>query len=104
MSEYSVKIFLIFFLCSGLLSLFAGIYLRVYEIRRSRDPKRVGTLARRSLWRGVSTTTLSLVAYASVVTGMFAPWLILITLAVLLLGIQFLIARTLNLKIPVNEQ
>ena len=104
MSEYSVKIFLILFSCSGLLSLIAGVYLKVRKTKRSRDPKRVRTLARKYLWRGVSSVTLSLVAYASVTKGMFAPWLILIMLVALLPCIEFLIARAMHLNIPVKER
>ena len=43
-------------------------------------------------------------AYALIIKGLLAPWLILIILVALLLGIEFLIARTVNLNVPVNEQ
>jgi hypothetical protein len=103
-SDQSTKIFLILFICSGLLSLFASAYMRFSEGKGSSDPGRVRTLSRKFLWRGVSTEVLSLIAYALLISGRLTPWLILIVLVALVLGIEFLIARTLNLSGTVNGQ
>jgi len=103
-SENAVKIFLILFICSGLWSLIVSLYLKMRAVKSSPNPARVRILARKYLLRGIATELLSLVAYLLVFRGSFAPRLILVTLAALLLGIEFIIVRALNLKAPMSEQ
>ena len=104
MSEYSVKMFLILFICSGLWSLIVGVYLQISAVKSSPTPTRVRLRARKYLMRGITTEVLSLCAYVLVLSGALAPGLILVGLASLLVGIEFLIVRALNLNVPVKEQ
>lgn len=104
MSEYSVKAFLILLMCSGLLSLFAGTYLKISAIKRSSDPGRVRTLAYKYLWRGISAEVLSLVAYVLFIRGVISSWVILLALAAVLLGIEFFIERGQKPNVSVSER
>ncbi len=104
MSEYLVKIFLILFICSGLLSLVGGVYLKVHSAKSSSNPTKVRALAHKYLLRGFTTELLSLLAYTLVIKGLLAPGLVLIMLVALFLCIEFIIVRALNLNVPVSRR
>ena len=102
MSEHSVKIFLILLICSGVMSLMVSAYLRISEVKRSPNPARVRLLARKYFLRGSVTELLSLLAYFLVLREWLAPSAILLGLAAILLGIEFLIVRLLKLNAAVD--
>jgi hypothetical protein len=102
-SEHSVKIFLILFICLGLYGLIVGVYLKISAVK-SPNPARVRVMARKYLLRGIATALLSLLAYVLVLGGLLAPWLILVVLVALLMVIEVIIVRALNLNVTISEQ
>ena len=92
---YSVKIVLIFFICSGIFNLLAGVYL-AFSKRRTVEPTKLQASWSKLLLRGISTEVFSLVAYGVFRRELVEPWQIFIVFMGLIGGTEFLIARVLN--------
>jgi hypothetical protein len=92
---YSVKIVLIFFVCSGIFNLLAGTYLG-FTKKRTVEPTKLQASWPKLLLRGISTEVLSLTAFMIFRRGLFGPWYVLIVFMALIAGTEFLIAMVLN--------